>query len=173
MQFQISSRDTWVIKTRGLTKTLSTQFWFIRGRRQHIWAVEWRRYSKFTFVENTIRNLPKVPRAMFLGSDGLYCFSSKWKFGKFKNTFATITSLSELYLRFIRFILLVHTKKKWFLWTMTTAQAAESYRDEWSWTWYLPWEINTSIPTWTHSQISLAAAEALRLKASSHETPLK
>ena len=38
----------------------------------------------------------KVPRAKFLGSDGLYCFSSICKFGSFKNPFATITSLSEL-----------------------------------------------------------------------------
>ena len=33
------------------------------------------------------------------------------KFGSFKNPFATITSLSELYVRFERFILLVQTKK--------------------------------------------------------------
>ena len=38
-------------------------------------------------------------------------FSSICKFGSFKNPFATITSLSELYFRFIRFILLVQTKK--------------------------------------------------------------
>ena len=55
--------------------------------------------------------LPKVPRAKFLGSDGLFCFSSVCKFGSFKNPFATITSLSELYFRFRRFILLVQTKK--------------------------------------------------------------
>ena len=39
------------------------------------------------------------------------CFSSICKFGGFKNPFATITSLSELYFRFRRFILLVQTKK--------------------------------------------------------------
>ena len=33
------------------------------------------------------------------------------KFGSFKNPFATITSLSELYFRFRRFVLLVQTKK--------------------------------------------------------------
>ena len=33
------------------------------------------------------------------------------KFGSFKSPFATITSLSELYFRFRRFILLVQTKK--------------------------------------------------------------
>ena len=51
-----------------------------------------------TFVENTISKLPKVPRAKFLGTDGLFCFSSVCKFGSFKNSFATITSLSEVYL---------------------------------------------------------------------------
>ena len=39
------------------------------------------------------------------------CFSSMCKFGSFKNPFATITSLFELYFRFRRFILLVQTKK--------------------------------------------------------------
>ena len=54
---------------------------------------------------------PKVLWAKLLGSDRLFCFSSKCKFGSFKNPFATITSLSELYSRFIRIILLVQTKK--------------------------------------------------------------
>ena len=69
------------------------------------------RYSRFTFVENTISKSPKVPRAKFLGSDGLFCSSSVCKFGSFKNPFATIASLSEFYFRFRRFILLVQTKK--------------------------------------------------------------
>ena len=47
-----------------------------------------------------ISNSPKVPRAKFLGSDGLFCFSSICKFGSFKNHFAMITRLSELYFRF-------------------------------------------------------------------------
>ena len=55
--------------------------------------------------------MPKVPRAKFLGSDGLFCFISICKFRSFKNPFATITSLSELDFRFRRFILLVQTKK--------------------------------------------------------------
>ena len=64
-----------------------------------------------TFVENTISNSPKVLRTKFLGGDGLFCFSSIGKFGSFKNPFATITSLCELYFRFRRFILLVQMKK--------------------------------------------------------------
>ena len=39
------------------------------------------------------------------------CFCSICKFGSLKNTFATITSQSELHFRFRRFILLVQTKK--------------------------------------------------------------
>ena len=70
-----------------------------------------RRYSRFTFVENIISNSPKVPRVKFLGSDELFRFSSICKFGSFKNHFAPITSLSELYFRFRRFVLLVKTKK--------------------------------------------------------------
>ena len=47
----------------------------------------------------------------FLGRDGLFCFSSTWKFSSFKNPFAMIASLSELYFRFRRFILLLQMEK--------------------------------------------------------------
>ena len=66
-----------------------------------------------------------------------------------------------------------YKRKKWFLWTMAAAQAAENHGDEWGLTWYFRWGIYTSIPTWTHSQNSPAAAEALSLKISSHGTSLK
>ena len=55
-------------------------------------------------------------------------------------------TLSELYIRIRRFIFLVQTKK-WTLWTMTAAQAAENHGDEWDSIWYFRWEIYTSIPT--------------------------
>ena len=51
-----------------------------------------------------------------------------------------ITSLSELYFRFERFILLLQTKK-WFLWAMAAPQADENHGDEWGLTKYLRWEI--------------------------------
>ena len=47
----------------------------------------------------------------FLGSDGLVRYISMHKLGSFKNPFATITSLFELYFRIRRFILLVQMKK--------------------------------------------------------------
>ena len=55
-----------------------------------------------------------------------------------------------------------YIRKKWFLWTMAAAQAAESDGDEWGLTWYLGLRIYIyiSTPTWTHSQNLLAAAEA-------------
>ena len=56
--------------------------------------IEWKRYNRFTFVENTISNLPKILRAKFLGRDGQFGFISMYKFGSFKHLFATITSLS-------------------------------------------------------------------------------
>ena len=43
--------------------------------------------------------------------DSFGCFTSISKFGSIKNSFEMITSLSELYFRFRRFILLVQTKK--------------------------------------------------------------
>ena len=61
--------------------------------------------------ENTISNSPKVTRAKFLGSNGLFCFISICKFGSFKNPFTTIASLSELFRRFKRVNLLAQIKK--------------------------------------------------------------
>ena len=61
-------------------------------------------------------------------------------------------------------------QQKWFLWTMATGQAAENHGDEWGMTWYLRWGIYTSTPDRTQSQNSLAPAEALSLKTSSHGT---
>ena len=55
--------------------------------------------------------MPEITRAKFLGSNGLFSFIIICKFGSFNNRFATITSLSELYLRIIRFFSLVQTKK--------------------------------------------------------------
>ena len=54
---------------------------------------------------------------------------------------------------------------------MAATQAAKNHGDEWGLTSY-SWEIYTSIPTWNHSQHSLAAAEELNLKISS-EASLK
>ena len=68
-------------------------------------------YSGFTFVDNTISNSPKVSRVRFLRSDRLFSFISICKFGSFKNLFAMVTSLSELYFRFRRIIQLVQKKK--------------------------------------------------------------
>ena len=52
--------------------------------------------NEIYFFEKTIRNSPKVLRAKFLESDGLFSFISMCKFHSFKNLFATVTSLSEL-----------------------------------------------------------------------------
>ena len=63
----------------------------------------------------------------------------------------------------------------WFCWykTMAAAHAAGDHGDERGLTWYLQWGIYKSIPTRTYSQNSLAKAEALGLKISSHDTSLK
>ena len=108
-------------------------------------------------------------KTKFLGSDGLFSCRSICKFDSFKNPFATITSLYELYFRFRRFILLVQKKIKNFyeLWQQHKLLKTMGMSEI---TWYLRWGIYTSIPTWTNSQNSLAAAEALSLKISSHGT---
>ena len=119
-------------------------------------------YSRFTFVENTNNNSPKVLRAKCLGSDGLFCFSSIYKFGSFRNPFATITSKSELYFIFKRFFFVGTNEKS----AMNYGSSTSSWKP-WR------WGIYTSIPTWIHSQNSLTAREALSLKIESHRTSLK
>ena len=106
-----TGKVTRVIKIRVLTKVFRKQFCFIRCRSQHLGTVEWRGYSRFTFVKSTISNSPKVLREKFLVSDGLFCCISICKFGSFKNPFTTISILPELYFRFRKFILLAQTKK--------------------------------------------------------------
>ena len=66
---------------------------------------------QFLYTRSSTNKSPKVPRAKFLGSDGLPCFISICKFGSFKKTFAKIASLSEIYFRFRGFILLVKTNR--------------------------------------------------------------
>ena len=56
-------------------------------------------------------NSPKFLRAKLLENDGLFCFIRIFKIGSFKNPFAIITSLPQLYFRFRTFILLVQMKK--------------------------------------------------------------
>ena len=71
----------------------------------------------------------KSPRAKFLGSNGLFFVISICKFGIFKNPFASITSLSELYFRIRRFILLAETKKVISV-NYGRSTAAENHGDE-------------------------------------------
>ena len=56
---------------------------------------------------------------------------------------------------------------------MAAARAAENHRDKWGFTWHILWGIYISMPTWTHSQNSLAGAEAPSLKVYSHGKSLK
>ena len=54
-------------------------------------------------------DIADLPFLRTLGSDGLFCFSSICKFGSFKNPFAMITCLPELYFTFRKLILLTKT----------------------------------------------------------------
>ena len=91
---------------------------------------EWRKYSRFTFVEKTISNSPKIPRAKFLGSDRLFCFISICKVGSSKNPSALFTSLSELSFKIQKIYSVGTNEKSDFYKTMAAAQAAENHADE-------------------------------------------
>ena len=77
--------------------------------------------SRFTFVENTISNLQKVPRAKFLGSNGLLILLAYTSFA------ASRTLLHQL-LTCLNFHLDLNDSF-WFLWTMAAVQVAENH--EW------------------------------------------
>ena len=99
MQFKISSRRETgkeIPESSRLEfseKFLANNFALSVAEDKHLWVIEERRCTRFTFVENTMSNLPK---AKFLGCDKLFCFSSMCKFRSFKNPFAMITSLPKL-----------------------------------------------------------------------------
>ena len=78
-------------KIRVLSKVFSKQFCFIRCKRQRLQAVVQRRYSRFTFVENTNSNSPKVPSAKFLGIYELFLFYQHTQIWQLQeNPFATL-----------------------------------------------------------------------------------
>ena len=114
MHFQISFRresrsiDTWVIKVKVLRKVFNKQFCFISCRKQHLRAIKYRRYRRFTFVGNTISS-PESYEPSFKEMR-LFCFIRISKFGSFKSLFVMITSLSEIHLRCRGFMLLVQAK---------------------------------------------------------------
>ena len=49
------------IKIRVPRKVFSQQYYFIRCRIEHLQAVEYKKYSRFTFVENTIHQKSREP----------------------------------------------------------------------------------------------------------------
>ena len=127
-----------------------------------------RRYSRFTFVERTL----------------LAIRQKSWEphFWQVIISFVLVAyarTLLQWLLACLNFILdsedlfYWNKWKKWFLYAMVAAQAAENHGRERGLTWYLQLGIYTSIPAWIHSQNSLAAAETLSLKISSHRTSLK
>ena len=100
-----------VIKIRILRKVFIKEFCFIRCIKQHIRAINQKRYNRFIFLENINSNSPKVMWATFLWSDRVFRFIRIRMFSSFKNPFASKTRLSELHSRCRRFILLVQTKE--------------------------------------------------------------
>ena len=90
-------------------------------------------------------------------------FYSICKFGSFKNSFETITSLSGLYFRFRRFILLVQKKSDIYdLWQQH--KQLKTNGDKWELTWYFQWGIYKSIPTWTHSKNFTSSSKSTEFK---------
>ena len=91
-------------------------------------SVEKRKYSRCTFVENTIiSNMPEVLRVKFLGSDELFCFINK-------NSSRTLLQQLLVGLNFpldSKDLFCWYKRKKWFLWTEAAAQAAENHGNEW------------------------------------------
>ena len=108
--------------------------------------------------------MPKVLRAKFLGSERL-CFISIYQFG-----LAASRTLSQQLLPVAcpKFLLdsedlfCWYNRKKWFLaMNYGSRTSRKNHGDEWGLTWCLQGGIYSSIQTWTHSQNSLAAAQAL------------
>ena len=91
-------------------KNFSKQICFIKYRRQHLWTIEQRMYSRFIFIESTISNFPKVSRAQFLESDGLFCFISKFA------SYASLAASRSLLQRLIACVNFPLDSKYFFCW---------------------------------------------------------
>ena len=123
------------------------------------------------YVENTISNSPKVPRATFLGWDRpFFCLISIHRFGNFKNSFKQLLACLNFTLD-SNDLFCWCKQNNWYLRAMAAGQVAENHEDEWGLTWYFRWVIYPSIPTWTQSQNLLTAAEGPSLHFNSMNYP--
>ena len=115
MQIQISSRrensyrDTQVIKIRVITKFLVNNFALSDAEGNTSGLLNRWDIADLPLLRTLLAIHQKSWEPHFWEVMDS-CFSRICKFGSFKNPFATITSLSELYFWFRRFILLVQTK---------------------------------------------------------------
>ena len=130
-----------------LEKNFSKQFCFIRCGNQHLEAVEYRRFSRFILVGNTIINLQKFLRAKFLGRDGLLLV--------YKILTASRTLLQQL-LACLNLTLNSKDLLFWCKWKKVismncdSTQAAENHGKWMRLDLILKWGIYTSISTLTH-----------------------
>ena len=116
MQLQISSRrengwrDTQVVKIRVFWKVFSKQFCFISTDDNTSGLMDRGGTADIPFLIKLLTIRQKSPQPSFWEVMDS-CFISICKFGSFKNPFATITSLSELFFRCRTFILSVKIKE--------------------------------------------------------------
>ena len=118
MKLHISSRrenrlrDTIVIKIRVFRKVVSANNFALQDAEDNTSGPLNRGDIPDLPLLWTLLAIPQKSRGpRFRGVIGLFCFISIYTFRSFKNPFATIINLSELYFRFRRFILFVKTKK--------------------------------------------------------------
>ena len=144
MQSEVSSKEEQVKRylshqDKSSQKSFQDTSFLIRCRRQHLQAIKQRKYSRLTFVENTISNSPNVPSTKFLGSDRL-----------FEDTHThTYTSLIDLHFRGRSFVSLIQKKEVSSNELFSPAKVVENHGNTCCWTRYLQCGIYRSIPTWT------------------------
>ena len=111
---------------------------------QHLHTAEYKRYNRFTIVENTICNSPRSWQPSFLEVMDSFVLVT------YTSLVASKTLLQQL-LTCLNFTLdsedlfCWYKWKNWFLWTMASAQEAERHVNEWGLTWFLQWGIYASV----------------------------
>ena len=116
MLFQISSRrenrsrDTCVIKIRVLEKFSANNFALLDAEDNTSGPLNRGGIADLPLLRTVLAICLKSQKPSFWEVMDT-CFITICKFGSFKNPFATISSLSELYSRFRRFIPVVQTEK--------------------------------------------------------------
>ena len=163
-------RDTWVFKIR----VLGNNFALLDAEDNISGSMNRGSATGLPVLRTLSAVLQKSQKTSFWEVIDSFVLLANARFSALRTRFAKVTSLSELFFRFRRWIMLVQTKSDLYELRQQCKQLkATEVCQAWPDAYNEGIDSMLSILTWTHSQASLPAAEAPSLKISSHGTSIK